>query len=256
MIDTIYRIKVPVSLALLGDMHGKPYQTITNSLRKHHPEIITIAGDILYGGHPVDDRSPLITQAYTLPFLEGCSSIAPTFLSLGNHEWMLDAEDLRQIRATGVTILDNSWVDWNGLVIGGLSSAYVTEYRTYKESHDQTGIRYPKKFSHGSTSAPIPDVSWLQNFCAVSGYHILLSHHPEYYPLIPKDVQLILSAHAHGGQWRIFKRGFFAPGQGWWPEWTKGLYDDRMVVTAGLANTTWVPRIFNPTEVVYIVLEK
>ena len=74
MIDTIYRMNIPVSLALLGDMHGKPYQTVTNSLRKHHPEIITIAGDIIYGGHPADDRSPLIAQPYTLPFLEGCSS--------------------------------------------------------------------------------------------------------------------------------------------------------------------------------------
>ena len=32
----------------------------------------------------------------------------------------------------------------------------------------------------------------------------------------------------------------------------KGVYDGRLVVSAGLSNTTWVPRLFNPTEVVYI----
>lgn len=253
MVDTIYRLDVPVPLALLGDMHGKPYQMVVNSLRSHHPEIIAIAGDILYGGHPADDRSPLVAQPYALPFLENCSAVAPTFLSLGNHEWMLDAEDLRQIAATGVTILDNSWVEWNGLVIGGLTSAYAIEYRRNRESLPQTGIRYPKKLSNGSGSIPVPDVSWLQEFCAVPGYHILLSHHPEYYPLIPETVPLILSAHAHGGQWRFLGRGVFAPGQGWWPKWTKGVYNDQLVVTAGLSNTASpIPRLFNPMEVVYI----
>ena len=256
MTNTIYQMNIPISLALLGDLHGRPYKEAVDSLCNNQPEIIAIAGDILYGTHPSDDKSPLMTQSFVLPFLEACSSVAPTFLSLGNHEWMLDGEDIKKIQSIGVTVLDNSWVEHDGIVIGGLTSVYVTEYRTYKESHDQMGIRYPKKVSHGSTSAPIPDVSWLQNFCAVSGYHILLSHHPEYYPLIPKDVQLILSAHAHGGQWRIFKRGFFAPGQGWWPKWTKGVYDERMVVTAGLTNTAWAPRIFNPTEIVYVVPEE
>ncbi len=51
MIDTVYQLDIPVSLALLGDLHGKPYHEVVNSLRKHQPEIITIAGDILYGGH-------------------------------------------------------------------------------------------------------------------------------------------------------------------------------------------------------------
>jgi hypothetical protein len=253
LVETVYRMNIPASVALLGDLHGRPWQAVVGSLQKHKPEIICIAGDVLYGRHPTDDQSPLIAQTNVLPFLEACGALAPTFMSLGNHEWMLDDEDIRQIQSTGVTVLDNGWTDHHGLVIGGLSSAYATEYHSYRDSLGALdGVRYPAKMTRESGSALKPDTAWLSEFCAVPGFHVLLCHHPEYYPLIPEGVQLILSAHAHGGQWRVFGRGVFAPGQGWWPKWTKGVYDNRMIVSAGLANTTRAPRIFNPTEVVYV----
>jgi predicted MPP superfamily phosphohydrolase len=66
----------------------------------------------------------------------------------------------------------------------------------------------------------------------------------------------MLSGHAHGGQIRLFNRGLFAPGQGWWPKWTKGVYDHCLVVSTGLSNTASpIPRLFNPTEIVYVVPE-
>ena len=97
-----------------------------------------------------------------------------------------------------------------------------------------------------------PETGWLEAYCSTPGFHILLSHHPEYCPLIPASVDLVLSGHAHGGQWRVFNHGVWAPGQSWWPRWTKGVYEGRLVVSAGLSNTTWIPRIWNPTEVVYL----
>jgi len=69
--------------------------------------LICLAGDFIYGSHPVDDRSPLETQENVLPFFRACASLAPTFMSLGNHEQMLDAVDLERIRSTGVVVLDN-----------------------------------------------------------------------------------------------------------------------------------------------------
>ena len=83
-------------------------------------------------------------------------------------------------------------------------------------------------------------------------YIILLSHHPEYFQRLPKGIHLVLSGHAHGGQWRLFGRGLYAPNQGWLPRYTKGIYEKRMIVSAGLTNTAHVPRLFNPTEVIYV----
>ena len=88
--------------------------------------------------------SPLETQTNILPFLSACTAIAPTFMSLGNHEWMVDQEDLAAITATGVTLLDNRWIERNGLVIGGLTSGYVTDYRRFKATQT-TELRYPRR---------------------------------------------------------------------------------------------------------------
>ncbi len=70
----------------------------------------------------------------------------------------------------------------------------------------------------------------------------------------PMDIQLIFSGHAHGGQWRIpfTNKGVYAPGQGLFPEYCQGVYDGRLVVSAGLSNTTWIPRFFNPREIVVV----
>ena len=268
MVETTYSLDVPVSVALLADLHGRPFDFVISSLETHKPDLIAIAGDIVYGSHPTDDISPLKSQSHVLPFLSACSSLAPTFLSLGNHEWMLDPSDLERIMSTGVVVLDNSWTEWNGVVIGGLTSAYVLDYRRFVAALDEperARFRYPRKETadgverRREADRHTPETSWLADFSAQEGYRVVLSHHPEYWPLIRKyDVDLCLSAHAHGGQWRFYDpihrhwQGVWSPGQYWLPKLTEGVHEKRLVISRGLANTASIPRLFNPTEIVYI----
>jgi predicted MPP superfamily phosphohydrolase len=260
--ETTYKLpSCPASLALLSDLHNTDPTPILSSLRSHRPSLICITGDVLYGSRPEGDVSPLETQTNVLPFLTACASIAPTFLSLGNHEWMADAEDLRLLSSTGVIVLDNEWrsinIDGQEIAIAGLTSAYVTDYRSFR-AESGSPDRYPRQESISGIGGAVhardhkPETGWLEAYCSTPGFHILLSHHPEYLPFIPASVDLILSGHAHGGQWRVFNHGVWAPGQGWWPRWTKGVNEGRLVVSTGLSNTTWIPRIWNPTEVVYL----
>lgn len=270
MIETEYRLNTPVSIALLGDLHGRPHDKIIESLRANHPEIICFVGDLIYGSWPEDDVSPLVKQNSVLEFLKLCSSIAPTFFSLGNHEQMLDRDDLNLIAATGAAILDNDFttitVNNNPLVIGGLTSAYVTDYRKMTENV-KNGGRYPKKEIIAglegirTASEHVPDTEWLQDFVAADpdATHIILSHHPIYHSLISDSADLILAGHLHGAQWRYYSilkhewRGVFNPDEGFWPRYSKGVYENgRLVITAGLSNTARIPRINNPTEVVFI----
>ena len=245
MIETVYQVPgfpTGLRLCLLADFHNKPNQFIIDSLKRNRPDLICIAGDAFYSTHP------LANQVYVLPLLEACVSIAPTFLSLGNHEHAITELEIKQIENTGTVVLDNTWIKHDGLVIGGLSSGYVTAYRAWRATHPNA-----EKPSHGEMASHDPDLSWLKEYAAVPGYHILLSHHPEYWREIKeKKIELTCCGHCHGGQWRVGKQGLFAPGQGWMPKWTKGVYDGRLIVSAGLTNTAPVPRIFNPTEVVYI----
>lgn len=261
MRETNYPIHGAPRIALLSDLHNADPTPALASLLTRHPEIIAITGDVLYGSRPEGDKSPLETQKNVLPFLRSCASIAPAFLSLGNHEWMVDQEDLRLLSSTGVTVLDNSYqtitVDNEKVVIGGLTSGYVTDYRAFR-STQPAEPRYPRREDIAGVGGAVharahkPETDWLSTFAAEDGFHILLCHHPEYWSLIPREVDLILSGHAHGGQIRIFNHGLWCPGQGFWPHWTKGVYEGRLVVSTGLSNTTWVPRLFNPREIVYI----
>ena len=104
MVETVYRIPGAPRLALLADLHGRPYDHVIASVRAHRPSLICLAGDFIYGTWPQGNISPLDTQENVLPFFHACSGIAPTFLSLGNHEQMLDEEDLQSISASGVKI--------------------------------------------------------------------------------------------------------------------------------------------------------
>ena len=164
--------------------------------------------------------------------------------------------------STGVIVLDNEWitttVGYEKIVIAGLTSGYVTDYRSFR-AESGSPDRYPRQESISGIGGAVhardhkPEMEWLSTYATVNGYHMLLSHHPEYWPLIrDKKIELILSGHAHGGQWRVVNHGVWAPGQGWWPKWTRGVYENRLVVSAGLSNTTWIPRIWNPTEIVYL----
>lgn len=279
MHKTIYRIQGAPRLALLSDLHGKPYKKIINSVQKYKPSLICIPGDVIYGSQPKGDMSPLDTQNNIMSFLKACALIAPTYMSLGNHEWMLDEEDIDKIRSTGVVLLDNEWVrcdrskshganiNQSGLVIGGLTSGYVSHYRRYKNSLDEAerlAYRYPRVPSRdeagGLRLRPDlkPDLEWLEDFAAAPGYHILLCHHPTYISLIPKNIEMILCGHAHGGQMRYYSlkthrwEGLFAPGQGLFPKYTSGVHGKRMIISRGLANTTPLPRLFNPREIVFI----
>ncbi len=224
------KIIEPVTIALIADLHGKPYKKVIDSLYKKHPDIIAIVGDVVnddYGTYPLD-------------FFGRCTSISPSFLSLGNHERKITYRQINDIANTGVVVLDNEWTRWNdNIIIGGMTSPFVSEWR---ETHKT-------ELCHA-----IPKTSWLSSLEEQDEFKILLDHHPENYERVTKSrsIDLILSGHAHGGQIRLFNHGLYAPHQGFLPKYTSGVYENRLIVSRGLANIKPIPRLWNPTELVYI----
>ena len=252
MRETFYTIPgCPVLIALVSDLHERPFGPVLASLERRRPDLICVAGDFLYG-YPVEGAK--LDASGMLPFFEACAELAPCFVSLGNHEWVLLPEDIERISGTGVHVLDNAFVscDTAGmrLVLGGQSSArYNACQRLYKAGYNVWSLDL-----YDRTAKATPVTDWLDAYCAAPGYRILLCHHPEYYPryLRSLDIPLILSGHAHGGQVRIFGQGLFSPGQGLFPKLTSGVTDGRLIISRGLANRQKVPRLFNPTEIVYV----
>ena len=250
--ETTYHQSAPVRIALLTDSHNMDPAPVIMSLRERCPAFILIAGDIVCGERGTQGGHILETQKNAVRLLEACAQIAPTYLSWGNHDRVLCPDDVKRIAKTGVIILDNDYVTVktgrNNIVIGGLTSAWITDYRKRTE---KTGVPVYLLKKKGKDPT-VPDSRWLDEFVLVPGYHILLSHHPEYLRYIPQGIELIVSGHAHGGQWKFFNRGIFAPGQGFFPKMISGIIQDRMILSRGLSNPVRIPRINNPTEIVYI----
>lgn len=92
-----------------------------------------------------------------------------------------------------------------------------------------------------------------------SSYTILLSHRPELFESYARcSIDLVLSGHAHGGQFRLpFIGGLIAPNQGLFPKYDAGLYTSgstNMIVSRGLGNSIIPIRFNNRPEVVVIEL--
>lgn len=252
MRNTFYKIYSPsfkrkMRLALVSDLHAQDYRPPLELVREAKPDYILFAGDIF---EAITSKKGLEVSERVLPLLYEASKIAPSFYSTGNHEdnathselkglksfygmgHSYDAEFLDKIKASGTEFLLDDYVVFDGIAFGGLASGLVSD--------------------NGE-----PNVDFLRKFAALEEPKILICHHPEYYPKYIKElpIEIIVSGHAHGGQWRFFNRGVFAPGQGLFPKYTSGVHDGRLIVSKGLKKKAIPPRIFNPCEVVIIDIE-
>ena len=84
-------------------------------------------------------------------------------------------------------------------------------------------------------------------------------HRPEHFNVYQnKNIDLVLSGHAHGGQFRLpLGGGVIAPGQGLLPKYDAGAYTENgttMIVSRGIGNSIIPVRINNPPEIVIIEL--
>ena len=237
MKTTYYNIALGMKLKIahLSDIHGKVRRRIIDILIKEKPDLIAISGD-LYDGN-------LCAKKKITDFLAELVRIAPTFYSLGNHEIGMVPDTRRKITDTGVRLLDDSFEHFRGITIGGLTSGFF-------KAQIGNGKKNPHLFG-----SPAPDLEFLDRFAKEDGVKLLLSHHPEYYfdYIKDKNIEITLSGHAHGGQIRLFGRGLMAPGQGFFPKYTSGVHEGRLVISRGLANTAlFIPRLFNRTELIII----
>ncbi len=225
------KIKKIFKFIFISDIHNADIEPILSEIQKNDAEAVLVSGDFIHDAENYKNGLAVLNRS---------AEMKPTFCSLGNHERKFQGDLVPLIRETGAVLLDNTATDFHEIHIGGLSSGY-----DWNEAQANT------------KETPKPDLVWLSKFAALDGYKILLSHHPEYYkPYIKAlPIDLTLSGHAHGGQWRIFGRGIFAPGQGFFPKYTSGLYDGKLLVGRGLGDShAFPPRINNKTEIIEVTL--
>jgi len=217
------RIQQPLTMALVADLHDGRYADALPDMEGC--DAILIVGDL------VDRHSGGIDEA--VRFLSAAPQIAPTFYAVGNHERLHPRRDeyWPHVKNSRVTVLDDAYVSYGGIVLGGLSSR-------------------PR---------PLTEPPFLKDMAAREEFRLLMCHHPEYYRKLVQahGFDLTIAGHAHGGQVCLGRQGLYAPGQGLLPRLTSGFYDDgRLLVSRGMTNATWAPRIHCRCELIILHLEE
>ena len=225
------KVKREYVFAVCADLHNRRGQWALDEMGEIKPDAILIPGDLM---HNLDRSYSLKKSKRGLRFLRECKKIAPTFYALGNHEKAVKKINRREIEKTGAKMLLGEVARLGDITVGAVVPSMIEARMTRTAKPKMAGaLRLEKE----------------------DGFKILLSHHPEHFvPYFEKmDIDLVVSGHAHGGQWRIFGRGVFAPGQGLFPKYTSGLYRGRLYVSRGMVNTVKpIPRINNKCELAII----
>lgn len=231
-------------IAHVSDLHnaemGKGNEKLLTMLRDTEPDMIAITGDI------IDSRNTDIEVA--LQFVQEAVKIAPCYYVTGNHEARANeyGELKTGMEAAGVIILEDAQteISLEGetiTLIGVNDPSYQTDYLF---GNSETVMRSKLTELHTDDD----------------GFTILLSHRPELFKTYAdRNIDLVLSGHAHGGQFRLpFLGGLVAPNQGLFPEYDAGLYTEgntNMLVSRGIGNSILPFRINNRPEVIIIELK-
>lgn len=220
----------------ISDLNGKD---ITNKLieetKELNPDIIVFTGDFVNS-----ERSTIYNIDYT--YFDECKDYPIYFIPGEQEKDSLIYEDIvKELKSRNVIVLDNERIT-------------LTKN---EENIDLIGINDSSFFIEDLTSFN----NKLKEISNTSNFNILLSHRPELIDIYTENnIDLVLSGHALGGQFRIpFVGAFYSSNQGFYPDYTESFYTQEnttVYVSRGIGNSFIPLRLFNRPEINLIILQK
>jgi len=231
-------------IVLLADLHGAEHggnnERLVEYVKNANPDIIAFAGDMIDRYQPNNPVEKQIEMAQAL--VHQLVRIAPVYYVTGNHEWdsgMVN-ELFEMLEENDVTVLRNQFrrlrIGDDSIILAGID-----------DPNGPADMIKPDEFIEGIYERENPD------------FLIVMVHRNYGLDLLSKlEVDLVLSAHAHGGMVRLpLTDGLIGPSHELFPTHTSGIYTERntkMVVTQGLGNHLGWTRFLNNPQVVVVEL--
>lgn len=245
------RITEDVRMIVIADLHnhefGSGNKMLLSQIEAQSPDMILFVGDAIM------DEDADIEAAKVL--MQELVQIAPVYFSMGNHEvhHQMNFPVLFKniFESYGVNVLEYEYedIEVNGqkLRLGGIYGYCVPE-KTLDED------RYNPKIT-----------KFLEEFMETEYYSVLMTHIPYAWlsldGLESWDIDLVLSGHTHGGMIKFGDdSSLYAPLQGFLQKEVDGRFDSRdkertILVTRGLGNSTFIPRLNNVPEIMVVDLK-
>jgi predicted MPP superfamily phosphohydrolase len=193
------------------DMPPERLRQIVAQISALEPDLVLIAGDLIS-----DKRTSTrhYSMAEAIAPLAGLRPRLGSFAVLGNHDhWRNAGEARRALKAAGVRLLENDAAAAGPLVIGGLDDDYTRR-------SDLRGT--------------------LARMSALRGARIVLSHSPDPFPELPRDVPLMVAGHTHCGQVSLPFYGAIRTFSRHGKRYECGIYGEggrTLIITAGLGTS-------------------
>lgn len=244
------KIDSHVNIVMLSDLHGCEYGEgnceLIAQIEELEPDLILFCGDMINHHHDTGEDI-LVTAALAKELVR----IAPIYYSYGNHELerigLHERDAVKRIVEAGAILLEREYVDLeirgNKIRLGGIYTPNGAETRK-------------------------PDSSSLDSFltelCDTDSFVLLMEHRPASFTdaIYPAgfEPELVLAGHLHGGHVILPILGpVYGANSGFFPKYALGKYDfgkSSLIISAGLSTERHIiPRVNNPTEITFIVLE-
>lgn len=227
----------------ISDLHdaqiGENNEKLIAMTAETEPDCIVLTGDFVDSSRFHPERSLSVAEALV--------KIAPVYYVSGNHEAILPDADYQALtdglRALGVCVLEDESAE---LTRGGQSIRLIG--LTDIGFHPGT-LEEKKDALRTALSALLPE----------DEFSVTLAHRPELMDVYTEcGAPLVLSGHAHGGQIRLPGiGGLIAPGQGLFPKYTEGKYEENgttLVVSRGIGNSVLPLRVNDRPQIVVVQL--
>lgn len=180
-----FHIHDDVKIGVITDLHGTIYglhqQQLIWTIHQQNPDIIFFVGDI------VDEHCDMIGIE---DLLKGIKQYC-CYHVLGNHEFSSNKQDkiISLMKTYGVNVLQQQneiiTIKQTALMIGGIDNLLLIDRETTLEERLENFENRLQQMSQNMNQ----DI-----------FSLLLSHRPFLFICIRK---VVISGHAHGGQWRI-----------------------------------------------------
>ena len=229
-------------MVVVSDFHNAEYgdhnRQLIRQIAAEQPDSIVFTGDLLDSRHP--------NLAIVEDLIRELTAVAPCYYVTGNHEARL----VDQFPALEQMLLAHSVVVLHDEAVPLTRNG---------ETIQLVGLDDPDFTDRNASIQQSMLETKLRNLNLAADYRILLSHRPEYFDAyVAAEMDLVLSGHAHGGQFRLpLVGGLVAPNQGFFPKYDAGVYTEQgttMIVSRGVGNSILPVRFNNRPELVSVEL--
>lgn len=226
-------------IAFFADIHYTPRRVdlvnqVIESIHKRKADVVLIGGDLINGG----GRNRQLGINDILTKLEEIRVPAGIYYVPGNHEYRTDFTPIRKaFTETGKNLLlDKAEIVTNSR--GGKFNLIGLDYKP--NPHDRQKTERSSKLISNDL------------------FNIALTHSPEDFFFIDKQIPLVLAGHTHGGQIHIPGLGSLIRTPWYDRKYARGRIVENgstLLVTTGLGSAYAEARLFTPPEIIYITLK-